>query len=111
MSPSMVVQASRDLDARRTAAELLAKLHMESNARPPQVRERRDEDPSKFEGKIKGAARACLECESARGFGAARRLAMSVPCAYAGLRVAWVRGVPSTTRFATFCRGPRRGIA
>jgi hypothetical protein len=111
MSQAFFVQHSCSLGAGVTAAALLATLHLERIARSLEVPERRRRDPSNCEGKIKGAARACLECESARGFGAARRLVVSVPRANAGLRVACIRGVPSTTCFATFCRGRRRGIA
>jgi len=63
------------------------------------------------EGKIKGAARAGPECESARGFGAARQPAVPVLHANTNLRTSWVRDVPSATVCATYHVGPRHGIA
>lgn len=63
------------------------------------------------EGKIKGAARACPECESARGFGVARLPAVPVLHANSNLHTRWIRGVPPATLCATYHVGPRHGIA
>ena len=67
--------------------------------------------PEEREGKIKGATRACPECESARGFGAARQPAVPVLHANTNLHTRWIRDVPSATLCATYHVGPRHGIA
>lgn len=63
------------------------------------------------EGKIKGATRACPECESARGFGAARQPLVPVLHANTDLHTRWIGDVPSATLCATYHVGPHHGIA
>jgi hypothetical protein len=71
----------------------------------------RAEGSEECEGKIKGAARACPECESARGVGAARRPAVPVLRVNTHLPNCRGCGVPSAARSATLSLGPCRGIA
>jgi len=61
---------------------------------------RRLQGPVKREGKIKGPARSGPQSQSARGLGAARRLAACVPSQNANPRGTKVGSVPSWMRFA-----------
>jgi hypothetical protein len=65
--------------------------------------------PVKREGKIKGPARAGPQSQSARGWGAARRLAACVPSQNANPQGIRVGRVPSWMRFAalrwSLCHG------
>lgn len=70
---------------------------------------RRLQGPVKREGKIKGSARAGPQSQSARGLGAARRLAACVPSQNANPQGIRVGRVPSLMRFAalrwSLCHG------
>jgi hypothetical protein len=67
--------------------------------------------PKPMQGKIKGVARTLPQCQSARGFGTARRLHAAVPSWRAkpdGLKVS---RVPSSMRYATLRWSLCHGLA
>ncbi|MDO8774394.1 MAG: hypothetical protein Q7K57_37910 [Burkholderiaceae bacterium] len=70
---------------------------------------RRLQGPARREGKIKGPARAGQQSQSARGLGAARRLAAGVPSQNANPQGIRVGRVPSLMRLAalrwSLCHG------
>jgi hypothetical protein len=63
------------------------------------------------EGKIKGAARLRLPGQSARGFGAARHLAVPVPRRHATRLAGAHARVPSALPYAVLRRSLRHGLA
>lgn len=72
---------------------------------------RRFQGPVKREGKIKGPAHAGPQSQSARGLGAARRLAACVPSQNANPQGIRVGRVPSLMRFAALRWSLCHGIA
>lgn len=109
MNLSSVVQRAR----RQRAAMAALALHIEQRGTPgvrlacSRSRDRRG--AAKTEGKIKGPARAGPPSQSARGVGAARRLAAGVPSRNANPTGIGLGRVPSSTGLAalrwSLCHG------
>ena len=109
MSWSSIVQMTCRQRAARAALALPVWQRCMSCMRLAWIRNRAPWGPVKREGKIKGPARAGLQSQSARGLGAARRLAACVPSQNANPQGIRVDRVPSSMRYAcprwSLCHG------
>lgn len=95
-----IVQMSCRRRAARTAPGQPVWLRHTTDVWLAGTRSRDPRGPVKREGKIKGPARAGPQSQSARGLGAARRLAACVPSKNANPQSIRVGRVPSWMRFA-----------
>ncbi len=109
MNISSVVQMPCRQRAARAALALPVWQRCKQRMRLAWTRSRAPWGPVKREGKIKGPARAGPQSQSARGLGAARRLAACVPSQNANPQGIRVGRVPSWIRFAalrwSLCHG------
>ncbi len=109
MNISSVVQMPCRQRAARAALALPVWQRCKHRMRLAWTRSRAPWGPVKREGKIKGPARAGPQSQSARGLGAARRLAACVPSQNANPQGIRVGRVPSWMRFAalrwSLCHG------
>lgn len=109
MNMAPIVQMTCRQRAARAALALLVWHRCKYRMRLAWIPNRAPWGPVKREGKIKGPARAGPQSQSARGLGAARRLAACVPSQNANPQGIRVGRVPSWMRFAalrwSLCHG------
>jgi hypothetical protein len=93
------------------ALQPVAVVQLPCNKAPPVFKHPSPRPIKPMQGKIKGVARTLPQCQSARGFGTARRLHAAVPSWRAkpdGLKVS---RVPSSMRYATLRWSLCHGLA